>query len=78
MPCDFYVALHCDAVGWFAMSDHTHFFILIRSFKIQQKSGIRVIMQFLGHRIKVMLNIDQHSLVSRGWPCGDSYIELTA
>ena len=43
--------------------------------KIQQKSEIgvkhrvEVIMPFL----EVMWNMDQNSLVSRGWPCGDSY-----
>ena len=30
-------------------------------------------MQFLEHRIEVMWNIDQNSLVSRGWSCGASY-----
>ena len=28
-------------------------------------------MHFLEHRIKGMWNIVQHSLISRGWPCGD-------
>ena len=46
--------------------------ILIHSFKIQKNSEIWVITQFLGHRILVMWNIDQHSLFSRGWLCGDS------
>ena len=30
-------------------------------------------MQLLEHRILGMWKIDQHCLVSRGWPCGDSY-----
>ena len=53
---------------------HTHPYL-----KIQQKSGIgvilgvEVIMQFLEHRILGMWNIDQNSLVSRGWPCAASY-----
>ena len=64
MSSDFYVALPHGAVGWSAVCDcgifdHTHllfsysftFFILIHSFKVQQKSGIGVIMQFLGNRI---------------------------
>ena len=44
-----FVGLQCVIV---VFSDHTHFFfILNHSFKIQKKSGIWVIMQFLVHRI---------------------------
>ena len=52
------VALPHGAVGWSAVCDcgifcsySLTFFILIHYFKIQQKSGIWVIMRFLGHRI---------------------------
>ena len=63
--------LVCRVWLWYFLIKLT-FFILIHSFKIQQKSEIWVIVQLLRHRIKNMLNIDQHSLFSRGWPCGDS------
>ena len=53
VSCEFYVSLPHGAMGWSAVSDYFHlfFFILIHSFKIQQKSGVEVIMQFLEHRI---------------------------
>ena len=57
MSFDFYVALPYGAVSWSAVSDCGFFliiltfFILIHYLKIQQKSGIGVIKQFLGHKI---------------------------
>ena len=53
------VALPHGAVSWSAVCDcgifwsySLTFYILIHSFKIQQKSGIWVITQLLGYRIK--------------------------
>ena len=49
------VVLPLSAMDWSAVCDcgiflsYSLFFILVHSFKIQQKSGISVIMQFLGH-----------------------------
>ena len=63
-------------VLWFGMqcvivvfTDHIHFFfILIHSFfKNLHKSWIGVIVQFL----EIIRNIDQHSLVDRGWQRDD-------
>ena len=74
MSYDFRCSVAFLTVMWFGLScvivvfpDHNHFlFILIHSFKIQDMSGIGVIMQFLETEYRSCGLLT--SLVSRGWP----------